>query len=109
MASAETPSPTTTGSDSSFGRVFGVLFSPKPTFESIVRRPTWVLPLILIVIVSVVMIFIFGQRVGWRAFMIRQDQQNSRSIREQRQPGCEPPSGCGRRRTPRTTAPCDWC
>jgi hypothetical protein len=29
-----------------------------------VRRPTWVLPLILIVIVSVVMIFIFGQRVG---------------------------------------------
>lgn len=82
MASAETPSPTTTGSDSSFGRVFGVLFSPKPTFESIVRRPTWVLPLILIVIVSVVMIFIFGQRVGWRAFMIRQDQQNSRTQKQ---------------------------
>ncbi len=47
MASAETPSPATTGSDSSFGRIIGVLFSPKPTFESIVRRPTWVLPLIL--------------------------------------------------------------
>ncbi len=82
MASAETPSPTTTGSDSSFGRVFGVLFSPKPTFESIVRRPTWILPLILIVVVSVVMIFVFGQRVGWRDYMIRQDQQSSRAQKQ---------------------------
>ncbi len=59
MASAETPSPATSpptsdwGSDSSFGRIFGVLFSPKPTFESIVRRPTWILPLILLVFVGI--------------------------------------------------------
>jgi len=82
MASAETPSPATTGSDSSFGRIIGVLFSPKPTLESIVQKPTWVLPLILIVIVSVVMIFVFGQRVSWRAYMIRQDQQNSRAQKQ---------------------------
>jgi Yip1 domain len=86
MASAETPSPVpssaTSGSDSSFGRVFGVLFSPKPTFESIVRRPTWILPLILIVVVSVGVIFTFSQRVGWRNFMIRQDQQNSRTQKQ---------------------------
>ena len=90
MASAETPSPATSpapssgsgGSDSSFGRIFGVLFSPKPTFESIVKKPSWILPLILIVVVSVGVIFTFGQRVGWRNFMIRQDQQNSRTQKQ---------------------------
>jgi hypothetical protein len=90
MASAETPSPapspapspTAAGSDGSFARIFGVLFSPKPTFESIVRRPTWILPLILLVCVSVGVIFTFSQRVGWRDFMIRQDQQNSRTQKQ---------------------------
>jgi hypothetical protein len=86
MASAETPSPATspatTGSDSSLGRIFGVLFSPKSTFESIVRRPTWILPLILIAVVSVGVIFTFSQRVGWREFIIRQDQQNSRTQKQ---------------------------
>jgi Yip1 domain len=82
MASAEAPTPATTGSDSSFGRIIGVLFSPKPTFESIVQKPTWVLPLILLAIVSIVLIFIFGQRVGWRDYMIRQDQQNSRTQKQ---------------------------
>jgi hypothetical protein len=86
MASAETPTPATSpaaaGSDNSFGRIFGVLFSPKPTFESIVRRPTWILPLILIAVVSVGVIFTFSQRVGWRNFMIRQDQQNSRTQKQ---------------------------
>jgi hypothetical protein len=63
---------------SSIGRIFGVIFSPKPTFESIAQRPTWILPLLLISILSIATVFIFGQRVGWRGFMIRQDQQNSR-------------------------------
>jgi hypothetical protein len=86
MASAETPSPATspatTASESSLSRIFGVLFSPKPTFESIVRRPSWILPLILIAVVSVGVIFTFSQRVGWRNFMIRQDQQNSRTQKQ---------------------------
>jgi hypothetical protein len=78
MASPMTPLPESAPSVSSVGRIFGAIFSPKPTFESIVQRPTWILPLILISILSIVTIFIFGQRVGWRSFMVRQDQQNSR-------------------------------
>ena len=78
MASPVTPSPEAAPSVSSIGRIFGAIFSPKPTFESIAQRPTWILPLVLISILSVVTIFIFSQRVGWRSFMIRQDQQNSR-------------------------------
>ena len=63
---------------SSIGRIFGVIFSPKPTFESIVQRPTWILPLILVCLTSVTVIFVFSQRVGWRGFMERQNQTNAR-------------------------------
>ncbi|MGD0403311.1 MAG: YIP1 family protein [Candidatus Acidiferrales bacterium] len=78
MASPVTPSPEAAPSVSSIGRIFGAIFSPKLTFESIAQRPTWILPLVLISILSIVTIFVFSQRVGWRSFMIRQDQQNSR-------------------------------
>jgi hypothetical protein len=47
-----------------------------------VRRPTWILPLILVVCVSVTVIVLFGQRVGWRSFMIRQDQQSARTQKQ---------------------------
>jgi hypothetical protein len=78
MASPVTPAPEAAPSVSSVGRIFGAIFSPKPTFESIARRPTWILPLVLLSLLSILTIFIFGQRVGWRGFMIRQNQQNSR-------------------------------
>jgi hypothetical protein len=79
MASAETPTPSTSpapstatgGSDNSFGRVFGVLFSPQPTFESIVRRPTWILPLILLVFVGMAATTAITQRVTWRTVIDR--------------------------------------
>jgi hypothetical protein len=79
MASAESPTPATSsgpssgtsGSDSSFGRIFGVLFSPQATFESIVRRPTWVLPLILLVFVGLAATTAITQRVTWRTVIDR--------------------------------------
>jgi hypothetical protein len=77
MASPVTPAPEAAPSVSSVGRIFGAIFSPKPTFESIAQRPTWILPLVLISILSIVTIFIFGQRVGWRGFIERQIQMNA--------------------------------
>jgi Yip1 domain len=62
---------------SSISRIFGVIFSPKPTFESIAQQPTWILPLILFSLLSIVTVFIFGQRVGWRGFIERQIQMNA--------------------------------
>jgi hypothetical protein len=78
MATPVIPSPEPAKPDSSLGRIFGVIFSPKATFESIAQRPTWVLPLVLICLVSFVVIFAFSQRVGWRGFMERQNQTNTR-------------------------------
>lgn len=62
----------------SFGRVFGVLFSPKATFESIARRPTWFLPLLIVSLISLGIIGLFGHRVGWRAFFEKQMANSSR-------------------------------
>jgi Yip1 domain len=62
----------------SFGRIFGVLFSPKATFESIARQPTWLLPIILVCIVELCVIGIFSRRVGWREVIEKQVASNSR-------------------------------
>ncbi len=71
MASGEAPSSAPTSSDSSIGRIFGVLFSPQATFESIVRKPTWILPLILLVFVGLAATTVITQRVTWRAVIDR--------------------------------------
>lgn len=79
MADAATPTtPAPAASDNSFSRIFGVLFSPKPTFESIVRRPTWILPVILGCIFFIAVVAIFTQRGGWPSFFEKQDANNSR-------------------------------
>lgn len=79
MSTAATPVPEASGSSSSLSRVFGVLFSPKPTFESIVARPTWLLPLVLIAILGLATTFLYGQHVGWRSFMAKQIEESPRT------------------------------
>jgi hypothetical protein len=57
---------------SSFGRLFGVFFEPKATFESIVERPTWVLPMLASILIGVAVIALVGSRVGWRQVIDKQ-------------------------------------
>src|ERR1700724_1243129 len=72
MTSAALPTPDASEAVSSVGRIFGALFSPKATFTSIVKRPAWLPPFILICLMGVSVTWLFGQRVGWRGFMERQ-------------------------------------
>jgi len=73
MASASVPPPQQPApSVSSFGRVFGALFNPKPTFESIVQQPSWILPMLAVVLISIVIVALIGSRVGWRQVIDRQ-------------------------------------
>jgi Yip1-like protein len=63
----------------SFGRIVGVIFSPKQTFESIARRPNWLLPTILLSLITVGVVGAFGSREGaWRAYLERQVESSSR-------------------------------
>jgi Yip1 domain len=79
MASTATvPSPETPDGSNSIARVFGVLFNPKKTFESIARRPTWIVPVILLCIVGTLVVGVYGHRAGWRGLIEKQLANNSR-------------------------------
>jgi hypothetical protein len=50
-----------------FARIIGVLFSPDATFASIVRRPDWVVPLIVLLVLSAVSGLIMAKRLDFAA------------------------------------------
>ena len=64
---------------SGFARIIGVFFSPKKTFEDIVRKPSWVLPLLLSTILSVAVSVVINQRINWREFMSQQIEKSPRA------------------------------
>lgn len=74
-----TPAPDAPASISGFGRVIGVFFSPKVTFEDIVRKPTMVLPVVLITILSIIVSIGINQRINWREFMSQQIEKSPRA------------------------------
>jgi Yip1 domain len=61
---------------SPFGRISGVFFSPKATFEDIVRKPSWVLPVVLLTLFSIGVSFAINQRINWREFMSQQIEKS---------------------------------
>lgn len=64
---------------SPFGRVIGVFFSPKATFEDIVRKPSWLLPVLLTTVLSIGVSFAINQRINWREFMSQQIEKSPRA------------------------------
>jgi hypothetical protein len=64
---------------SPFGRIIGVFFSPKATFEDIVRRPSWILPTSIILILSIVGVTALNQHFNWRQYMVQQMEKNPRT------------------------------
>jgi hypothetical protein len=64
---------------SAVGRVIGVFFSPKATFEDIARRPSWALPVVLLTLLSFCVSFAINQRINWREFMSQQIEKSSQS------------------------------
>jgi len=57
---------------SPIGRIIGVFFSPKATFADIVRKPSWVLPVVLLTLFSIGVSFAINQRMNWREFISQQ-------------------------------------
>jgi hypothetical protein len=57
---------------SGFSRMINVLFSPGKTFEDIVRRPTWLLPIVVLTLLSIAVSYGINQKVNWREFIGQQ-------------------------------------
>lgn len=64
---------------SAFGRLTGVLFNPKATYNDIAADPSWALPLIILLVLSLVGIAVAGQRVGWRAIIEKRISESPRA------------------------------
>jgi Yip1-like protein len=79
MATTPIPAPEAQATVSSFGRIMGIFFSPKATFEDIVRKPSWVLPVLLSTIFSIAVSFSINQRMNWREFMSQQIEKSPRA------------------------------
>ncbi|HKN24034.1 MAG TPA: YIP1 family protein [Candidatus Acidoferrum sp.] len=61
---------------SPFGRIIGVLFSPKSTFEDIARKPSWILPVVISTILGIVATVSLNQRMNWRQYLSEQFEKN---------------------------------
>ncbi len=79
MATIPVPAPEAQASIGAFGRVLGVLFSPGKTFEDIVKKPSWMLPIVLTTILSIAVSFSINQRINWREFMNQQIEKSPRA------------------------------
>lgn len=62
-----------------FARIVGVFFSPGQTFASIARKPDWLVPLIIILIVSIASAIVIAQRVDFGA-MVRQQMEQRKDL-----------------------------
>ena len=61
------------------GRIIGMFFSPKPTFEDIVRRPSWIAPVALILVLSLVGVVSLNSHFDWRGYISQQIEKSPRA------------------------------
>jgi hypothetical protein len=59
-----------------FARIVGVFFNPKETFKDIAAAPTWIIPTVLLVLLSTIACFALNQRMDWRSFMSQQIEKS---------------------------------
>lgn len=66
--------------ESSWGRLVGVLFSPIKTFESINARPTWVVALILLMVLTLIVTIITVPKIDMAAAIQKQMERQNRQV-----------------------------
>jgi hypothetical protein len=59
------PAPQPPAALSGMSRILGTFFSPKPTFAAIAQSPSWVAPMIVLVLISIGLSAVLGQRTNW--------------------------------------------
>jgi hypothetical protein len=61
------------------GRVIGVLFSPRKTFEDIARKASWLLPVLISTILGIISVVVLNQRINWCEYIAQQIEKNPRA------------------------------
>lgn len=76
MATASAPLAEPQASISPFGRIVGVIFSPKSTFADIVRKPSWLLPVIFLAVLGALVAVVLNQKMDWRDYVSQQIEKS---------------------------------
>jgi hypothetical protein len=71
--------PAASGPINHFARIIGVLFSPKSTFADIVRRPSWILPVVVMSVLGIGVAFVMNQKVDWRDVAAKRIEESPRA------------------------------
>lgn len=79
MATTTAPVPEAQTPINHFGRITGIFFSPKSTFEDIVRKPSWMVPVVILTFLSILVCIGINHRTNWRDFMNQQIEKSSRA------------------------------
>ena len=92
MATTPVPVPEPQAAISPLGRIVGVFFSPRATFEDIARKPSWLLPVLIATILGIVSTVVMNQRINWREYIVQQMDKSPRAAQlstEQKQQQAE--------------------
>ncbi len=79
MASIPAPVSEPQASISPFGRIIGMFFSPKATFGDIVRNPSWLLPMALMLILGLIGVVSLNSHFNWRDYIAQQIEKSPRA------------------------------
>jgi len=82
MESAPTPVAEAEATISPVGRIFGVFFSPKATFEDIVRKPSWIAPLLVLLATGFLLNYALITRANWVQIVKEQIAKNGMASRQ---------------------------
>ena len=63
---------------SEVSRIGGVFFEPTKTFRDIAQRPTWIVPMILLIVCVIGVTTTIGQKIGWERIFRHQNEISSR-------------------------------
>ena len=71
-------------------RITGVFFEPAKTFEDVAKRPSFLVPMLLVMVASLVYTTLYSQHVGWERMIRHQVETSPRAAQqtpEQREQG----------------------
>jgi hypothetical protein len=72
------PAPEATAPISPVGRIVGVFTSPKQTFRSIAEKPSWVAPMLLMMILAIIVGSLLNSKMNWSDYIRHKADENPR-------------------------------
>jgi len=78
MATTSMPAPEASAPVSPVGRIIGVFTSPKQTFTSIAEKPSWIAPMLLMMILAVVVGSLLNTKMNWSQYIRHKAEENPR-------------------------------